>query len=189
MNTETFQLERFNTPTGRMLLASDEQGRLRALDWEDHEERMLRLLRRQYRGVAVELREVTRKSAPRRALDAYFDGELSAIDALTTATGGTAFQRDVWSALRRIPTGKTLSYGALATKIGRPAAVRAVGLANGANPIAIVVPCHRVIGANASLTGYGGGIERKQWLLAHEGAGEMRSTQLGLPRLSAAGAP
>jgi methylated-DNA-[protein]-cysteine S-methyltransferase len=88
------------------------------------------------------------------------------------AINGTPFQRSVWSALRRIPSGRTLSYGGLATKIGRPAAVRAVGLANGANPIAIVVPCHRVIGADASLTGYGGGLERKRWLLAYESAGE-----------------
>jgi methylated-DNA-[protein]-cysteine S-methyltransferase len=170
MNNETFLLERFNTPTGRMLLASDDQGRVRALDWEDHEERMQRLMRRYYRATEVALREVTRKSPARQALDAYFAGELNALDALETSSNGTPFQREVWSALRRIPNGRTLSYGALAAKIGRPAAVRAVGLANGANPIAIVVPCHRVIGANATLTGYGGGLERKRWLLAHEGA-------------------
>jgi methylated-DNA-[protein]-cysteine S-methyltransferase len=103
-------------------------------------------------------------------------------------TTGTAFQRDVWRALRRIPTGRTLSYGVLATKIGRPAAVRAVGLANGANPIAIVVPCHRVIGADASLTGFGGGIERKRWLLSHEGAAFAGSAQPALPRRAAASA-
>jgi methylated-DNA-[protein]-cysteine S-methyltransferase len=170
MKTETFQLERFNTPTGRMLLVNDEQGQLRALDWEDHEERMRWLMQRYYRDSRIDLREVTRKSLARRALDAYFEGELAAINELATATNGTPFQRAVWAALRRIPTGRTLSYGALARKIGRPAAVRAVGLANGANPIAIVVPCHRVIGANASLTGYGGGLERKRWLLAHEDA-------------------
>ncbi|MEP7053460.1 MAG: methylated-DNA--[protein]-cysteine S-methyltransferase, partial [Pseudomonadota bacterium] len=116
----------------------------------------------------VALREVTRTSVARRALESYFAGELAAIDQVETLTTGTDFQRDVWRALRSIPTGRTLSYGALASKIGRPAAVRAVGLANGANPIAIVVPCHRVIGANASLTGYGGGIERKRWLIEHE---------------------
>ena len=170
MQTETFKIERFETPTGRMLVVNDDQDRLRAVDWDDHEERMQRLLRRYYPNQHIALREVSRKSAARRALDAYFDGELSAIDTLGTVTSGTDFQREVWSALRRIPSGGTLSYGALASKIGRPAAVRAVGLANGANPIAIVVPCHRVIGANASLTGYGGGIERKRWLLAHEGA-------------------
>jgi len=181
MPTEVFQIERCNTPTGRMLIVNDDQGRLRALDWEDHEPRLMNLLRR-YQGAEVVLREVTRASAARRALDAYFSGELAAIGALTTQTGGTPFQREVWRALRRIPIGRTLSYGALAAKIGRPAAVRAVGLANGANPIAIVVPCHRVIGANASLTGYAGGIERKRWLLAHEGAAG--SLQIGLPRMS-----
>jgi methylated-DNA-[protein]-cysteine S-methyltransferase len=168
MKSLTFQLERCNTPTGRMLVVNDDEGRLRALDWEDHEERMQRLMRRYYRDTNISFREVTRKSAARRALDAYFAGELAAIEALETATNGTPFQHDVWGALRRIPSGRTLSYGGLATRIGRPAAVRAVGLANGANPIAIVVPCHRVIGADASLTGYGGGIERKRWLLEHE---------------------
>ncbi len=166
MTAQTFSLERFDTPTGRMLLVSDDESRLRALDWEDHAERMQRLLLRHYG--AVSLRETSRPSAARRALEAYFAGALDAIDNLLTATNGTAFQRTVWDALRRIPIGETLSYGALAAKIGRPAAPRAVGLANGSNPIAIVVPCHRVIGANASLTGYGGGIERKRWLLAHE---------------------
>ncbi len=166
--SETFQLERFSTPTGRMLVVNDEQGSLRFIDWEDHEARMQRLLARYYRKTSVVLREVTRKSPARHALDAYFAGELEAIAKLRTTTTGTDFQREVWRALRRIPTGRTLSYGALATKIGRSAAVRAVGLANGANPIAIVVPCHRVIGANSSLTGYGGGIERKRWLLEHE---------------------
>jgi methylated-DNA-[protein]-cysteine S-methyltransferase len=165
---QTFETERFNTPTGRMLLVSDEQGQIRFIDWEDHEDRMLRLLRRYHSESTVVLRTVTRKSAARLALDAYFSGELRAIDQLKTATHGTEFQRAVWGELRRIPSGHTLSYGALAKKIGRPAAVRAVGLANGANPIAIVVPCHRVIGANATLTGYGGGLPRKQWLLSHE---------------------
>jgi methylated-DNA-[protein]-cysteine S-methyltransferase len=83
-------------------------------------------------------------------------------------TGGTAFQREVWRALRKIRCGATVSYAKLADQIGRPTAVRAVGLANGSNPIGIVVPCHRVIGANGSLTGYGGGMERKRWLLEHE---------------------
>jgi methylated-DNA-[protein]-cysteine S-methyltransferase len=188
MKTEIFQLERCTTPTGRMLIVNDDQGRLRALDWEDHEERMLRLMRRYYRDTDIRLCEATRKSTARRALDAYFAGEFAAIDELQTATNGTDFQREVWSALRRIPSGRTLSYGALATQIARPAAVRAVGLANGANPIAIVVPCHRVIGANASLTGYGGGLQRKRWLLAHEGAAESLALEATPPRLAAASA-
>ncbi len=103
-----------------------------------------------------------------QALLAYFDGDLSAVNDLPTETNGTAFQRAVWQVLRKIPAGRTISYGALAAQIGNPKAVRAVGLANGSNPIAIVVPCHRVIGANASLTGYGAGLHRKRWLLAHE---------------------
>jgi methylated-DNA-[protein]-cysteine S-methyltransferase len=102
------------------------------------------------------------------AIARYFAGELRAIDVLPVATAGTPFQREVWSALRKIPCGTTISYGRLAADLGRPAAVRAVGLANGSNPIGVVVPCHRVIGANGSLTGYGGGIERKRWLLDHE---------------------
>jgi len=171
MDTQTFQTERFDTPTGRMLLVTDEQGLLHALDWEDHQERTERLLARYYRRVTLALREARNESAARRALLAYFAGRLDAITQLRVATSGTAFQNEVWSALREIPSGQTSSYGALAKAIGRPAAVRAVGLANGSNPIAIVVPCHRVIGANNSLTGYAGGLERKRWLLAHEAAG------------------
>jgi methylated-DNA-[protein]-cysteine S-methyltransferase len=83
--------------------------------------------------------------------------------------GGTEFQQQVWQMLQTIPLGTTISYGELATKIGKPTAARAVGMANSLNPVAIVVPCHRVIGAKAKLTGYAGGIDRKQWLLQHEG--------------------
>ena len=90
------------------------------------------------------------------------------IDTLKVATGGTEFQRTVWAALRGSPCGATWSYAQLARQIGRPSAVRAVGHANGSNPISIVVPCHRVVGANGTLTGYGGGLARKRWLLAHE---------------------
>jgi methylated-DNA-[protein]-cysteine S-methyltransferase len=103
-----------------------------------------------------------------QALGAYFEGQLDALDRLPVAAGGTPFQRLVWSALRTIPAGTTTSYGRLAASIGRPGASRAVGLANGANPIGIVVPCHRVIGAAGQLTGYGGGLDRKRWLLEHE---------------------
>ena len=170
MSMQTFSLERVNTPTGKMLVVTDDESRLRAVDWEDHEQRMLRLLRRQYGAGAIRLREVSHQSAARRALLAYFDGDIDAVAGQPIATSGTDFQRTVWRALRGIPAGHTINYGALAVRIGRPTAARAVGLANGANPIAIVVPCHRVIGANASLTGYGGGLDRKRWLLAHENA-------------------
>lgn len=165
-----FQLERIPTPLGEMLLVTDARQRLRAIDWHDHEDRMHRLLQRQYKGESVAWMETTRMSSAARVMQAYFEGETTAIDSLEVATGGTDFQRQVWAALRTIPAGQTLSYRALAQRIGRPAAVRAVGLANGANPIGIVVPCHRVIGSNALLTGYGGGLQRKQWLLQHEGA-------------------
>jgi methylated-DNA-[protein]-cysteine S-methyltransferase len=168
--TASFHIERFNTPTGRMLIVTDAEQRLCAADWEDHEERLRRLFAQHYRATASELGQARRASAARRALDAYFEGDLDAIDDVPTATIGSDFQRRVWAALRLIPVGSTLSYGALAASLGRPAGARAVGMANGANPIAIVVPCHRVIGANAALTGYGGGLERKRWLLIHEGA-------------------
>jgi methylated-DNA-[protein]-cysteine S-methyltransferase len=102
-----------------------------------------------------------------RQLEAYFAGELTHFD-LQLDTGGTAFQQRVWGALQHIPYGTTTTYGRLASELGDPKAVRAVGLANGRNPISIIIPCHRVIGADGSLTGYGGGLPRKQWLLAHE---------------------
>jgi methylated-DNA-[protein]-cysteine S-methyltransferase len=169
-NGQSFFLERFPTPTGPMLLLTDEQERLRALDWEDHEARMRRLLDLHYGAGVTLVKAAPALSLARAAIEAYFAGELSATRALAVHTGGTVFQRDVWAALRAIPLGETTTYGRLASTIGRPKAVRAVGLANGANPVAIVVPCHRVIGSNASLTGYGGGLERKRWLLDHESA-------------------
>lgn len=158
-------VDRFSSPLGTIQLVYDDRF-LRALDFLDCEDRLHRLLRAhygQYRLLPAE------GVGPfRRRLDAYFAGDLAAIDDLPVSTGGTAFQNQVWGALRQIPTGQTVSYGTLAARIGRPTATRAVGLANGANPVGIVVPCHRVIGANGTLTGYGGGLPRKQWLLAHE---------------------
>jgi methylated-DNA-[protein]-cysteine S-methyltransferase len=170
MTIEIFGLEHFETPTGRMRIVTDDAGCLRAVDWDDHEGRMMKLLERHCGAGCFKLRDTVRPSEARRALEAYFEGVLSAIAALPTRTNGTAFQRQVWDALRSIPAGQSVSYGMLAGRIGRPGASRAVGLANGSNPIAIVVPCHRVIGADASLTGYGGGLDRKRWLLAHEQA-------------------
>ena len=110
-----------------------------------------------------------------RQLEAYFAGRLRTFD-LPLAPAGTPFQQCVWSALREIPFGETRSYGQLAKAIGKPSAMRAVGAANGRNPIAIVVPCHRVIGADGSLTGFGGGIERKKFLLSLEQSKELRLT-------------
>lgn len=162
------------TALGTLILLTDEQDRLRALDWEDHDPRMRELLRLHYGVDAVQWVDRDRTSSVRQRLEAYFAGDLSAIDSIPVETRGTAFQREVWAALRRIPVGQTLSYGTLARQIDRPKAVRAVGMANGANPVGIVVPCHRVIGAHASLTGYGGGLARKRWLLEHEGVKSYR---------------
>jgi methylated-DNA-[protein]-cysteine S-methyltransferase len=105
----------------------------------------------------------------RSILQEYFAGDCGALDRVAVELNGTPFQRKVWEALRAIPAGSTVSYADLARQIGEPRAVRAVGAANGANPVAVIVPCHRVIGADGTLTGYGGGLDRKQWLLAHEG--------------------
>ena len=110
----------------------------------------------------------------------YFRGDLAAIDTIATTTGGSVFQRQVWSALRQVRADAPESYGSLARRIGRPSASRAVGLANGANPIGIIVPCHRIIGSTGALTGYGGGIERKRWLLDHE-ARNVTSLSAALP--------
>jgi methylated-DNA-[protein]-cysteine S-methyltransferase len=154
------------SPVGDIALVWDQNEVLRALDFEDHEARLQRLLQRHYGR-----QELVAQPAPaafRAALAGYFAGELEAIALLPVATSGTAFQRRVWSELRRIPAGTTTTYGTLAAALGAPTASRAVGLANGANPIAIVVPCHRVIGADGTLTGYGGGLQRKRWLLDHE---------------------
>jgi len=170
MTHQTFFIETLNSPTGGVRIITDADDRLRAVDFDDYEPRMHKLLHRHYGEGEVTLTARPAPSPAYRALEAYFDGDLHAIDALPSETAGTDFQREVWAALRTIPVGKTLSYGELAQRIGRPAAVRAVGLANGANPVGIVVPCHRVIGANGALTGYGGGIARKRWLLRHEGA-------------------
>jgi methylated-DNA-[protein]-cysteine S-methyltransferase len=162
-----FFIETLATPIGTALVVTDEEAQLRAFDWEDRASSMHRLLRLHYGSVRLEPKGAA--STAKRAAEAYFEGELSTIDSLPVKTGGTPFQRSVWAALRTIPTGKTTTYGRLAAGISRPKAVRAVGMANGANPISIVVPCHRVIGADATLTGYGGGLERKRWLLQHEG--------------------
>jgi methylated-DNA-[protein]-cysteine S-methyltransferase len=160
--------DRIRTPIGEMLIIADHEGNLRASDWADHEARMQRLLRLHYGEGGFRLEPVRNSNGLKAAISKYFAGDLEAIDALPVATGGTTFQREVWRALRDIPCGRTVSYSQLAERVGRPVAVRAVGLANGANPVGVVVPCHRVIGSDGSLTGYGGGIERKRWLLEHE---------------------
>ena len=165
---ETLTLDRVATPTGEVLLVVDADSAVRALDFAGYEDRMRRLLRRHWGE--VELVEGRAPAAVRSAVEAWFGGDLTALDGLRVKTNGTDFQRAVWAALRAIPAGETRTYGQLAAAIGSPKAVRAAGLANGQNPIAVIVPCHRVIGASGALTGYAGGLERKQWLLAHEGA-------------------
>jgi len=161
-------LDRLATPIGEAVIVTDEAGYLRALDWADYEPRMARLLRRHYGSLAPQPGTAPRDI--RHRLRRYFEGDAGCLSGIEWRTAGTPFQRRVWAALTTIPPGRTLSYGALALRLGCPKAVRAVGAANGANPVSVVVPCHRVIGADGSLTGYGGGLGRKRWLLAHEGA-------------------
>jgi methylated-DNA-[protein]-cysteine S-methyltransferase len=162
--------DRLASPIGDVLILADDQGRLRALDFGDFEHRLEKLLALR---IGRRLDTVTAAKDPfglSSALTAYFDGDIAAIDDLPVEAPGTPFQRKVWAGLRQIPAGTTQSYGQLAVHIGHPSAVRAVGAANGANAVGIVVPCHRVIGSNGTLTGYAGGVERKRWLLAHEAA-------------------
>jgi methylated-DNA-[protein]-cysteine S-methyltransferase len=161
-----FCLERRPSPIGTLLLVTDDDGALRALDFGDYEPRMHRLLRQHYKVYSLE--DGPAPVTVAKALTDYFEGDMSAIKDISVITGGTAFQREVWEGLRGITAGATKSYGQLAAQLGHPGASRAVGLANGANPVGIVVPCHRVIGANGALTGYGGGLMRKRWLLDHE---------------------
>ncbi len=164
-----FLRDHLDTPIGELVLVVDRKGYLCGLGWADLEDRLHRDLRLCHK-VEASFDAAKDPGGLTTALAAYFAGDLSAIDDLQVNTGGTSFQREVWSALRGIPYGTTLSYGELAHRIDRPSAVRAVGHANGANPISIVIPCHRLVGAGGALTGYGGGLSRKRWLLAHEGA-------------------
>jgi methylated-DNA-[protein]-cysteine S-methyltransferase len=158
-------LDHMCTPLGTILLVSDDCA-LRALDFADYEPRMHQLLRR-YCG-SYTLRPTKDPGRFSRRIEAYFAGDLLALDQIPVRTTGTFFQCQVWATLRQIQIGTTTTYAHLAARIGRPTATRAVGRANGANPIAIVVPCHRVIGADGRPTGYAGGIARKEWLLRHE---------------------
>jgi methylated-DNA-[protein]-cysteine S-methyltransferase len=173
-----FFSDSLTTPIGQLIYICDSEGEgvnegegaLRMVDWSDHEARALRLLDIHYDKGGYTVAKQRDPFGFTTRFTAYFAGDIHVIDDIPTATAGTAFQREVWRALRAIPAAQTISYGQLAQRIGRPRAVRAVGLANGSNPIGVVVPCHRVIGANGSLTGYGGGLHRKEWLLAHERA-------------------
>src|SRR5260370_17105316 len=152
---------------GGILFASDGEATC-ALDFAGYEKRMESLLLRRFG--AFEFRRGSDSQNLKARLRRYFDGDLHALESAPASTGGSAFQQQVWKALRTIPSGETWPYGELAARLGCPRAARAVGHANSLNPVAIIVPCHRVIGASAKLTGYAGGLERKQWLLRHEGA-------------------
>ncbi|HLG95042.1 MAG TPA: methylated-DNA--[protein]-cysteine S-methyltransferase [Bryobacteraceae bacterium] len=159
--------DEFSSPIGRILFASDGEA-VCALDFSGFETRMDMLLERRYG--TVEFRRGSDPLQLKHQLRDYFAGDLHAFDSTTVRTGGSAFQELVWKALRTIPAGETWTYGQLALRLHRPKAARAVGHANSLNPVAIIVPCHRVIGASSALTGYAAGLERKQWLLRHEGA-------------------
>jgi len=171
----TLEVAEFHSPIGTIMLAVRD-GALAALvfaeGWPDRRARLVK------RFGDVDLRGAANPAGVSGRLAAYFAGDLGALDAIPVDPGGTPFQRRVWAALRTIPAGETVSYQTLARRIGAPTAVRAVGAANRTNPIGIVVPCHRVIGADGSLTGYGGGIERKRWLLTHERAGTLEQRSL-----------
>lgn len=165
-----FLIDRLQTPIGELLIVADRAGNLRTIDWTDHEARMRQLLDRYYGKGGYTIEAARDPGGLTRAMAKYFKGDIAIIDTLPVETTGTPFQRSVWRQLRRIRGGKTISYATLAGRVGKPRAVRAAGLANGQNPISIVVPCHRVIGSDGGLTGYGGGLPRKKWLLEHEGA-------------------
>ena len=161
--------DKIDTPLGPLWIICDELYHLRAVEWEEHSDRMVQLLGLHY-GVSGYQRVACKNpNGLSDKLRDYFDGDLAVIEKLPSATAGTEFQREVWQALRTIPCGQIMHYGQLADQLGRPGAARAVGAANGSNPVSVVVPCHRVIGRNGTMTGYAGGVSRKEWLLRHEG--------------------
>ena len=155
-----------HTPIDALTLAAKD-GRLCLLHFGGREGPIRATLQRWYPGESIEHRRDPAGAAT--ALAKYFSGQLDALDAIDVELNGTRFQQRVWQTLRSVRAGRTASYSEIARIIEAPMAVRAVGAANGANPVAVVVPCHRIIGSNGSLTGYGGGLKRKEWLLRHEG--------------------
>jgi methylated-DNA-[protein]-cysteine S-methyltransferase len=171
------------SPIGRLTLVAKGDA-LVLLAFEKGEEFAQRWLARRFGDLAW--KEHPDPAGAVSALRAYFEGDLAALDRVKVDTGGTEFQRAVWRELRRIPAGATISYSNLAARVARPSAVRAVGAANGSNPVAVILPCHRVIAADGTLCGYGGGLDRKRWLLEHEKvplcaeAKSRRSRQLSL---------
>ncbi len=157
----------YKSPIGEMIGITKDNA-LCHLDFSDCRDRVSRLLKTRYGDYELkESRDVLNLKA---RIDAYFASDWTAFDGLKLALGGTDFQASVWKALQAIPLGDTCSYAELAITIGNAKAVRAVASANARNPISIIVPCHRVIGSNGTLTGYAGGVDRKHWLLRHEHA-------------------
>jgi methylated-DNA-[protein]-cysteine S-methyltransferase len=164
-NSQVIQLSRLDSPIGPLTLGV-RNASVCMLFFDPDGERVRHWLARWYPGQPVE--DHKDPAGAGAALREYFGGRLDALDAIPVEMNGTAFQKQVWAALRSVPSGRTASYADIARAIGTPAAVRAVGAANGANPVSLIVPCHRIIGTNGSLTGYGGGLDRKRWLLRHE---------------------
>ena len=162
-----FLTERIETPVGPMILVAKD-GVVLLFEFEGTPGRIERQMRRRFGDVVLE--PATNPFGISDRIRSYFDGDIRSLDDLLTDGGGTEFERQVWAELRKIPAGTTVSYGQIARKLGDVQLSRAVGTANGKNPIAIIVPCHRVIGADGSMTGYGGGLRNKEWLLRHEGA-------------------
>jgi methylated-DNA-[protein]-cysteine S-methyltransferase len=164
MNLETTTIP---TPIGRLTLVA-RAGALVAIAFEGEEAEMRRRLEARFGGIhPVPGRD---PAGAVTALRAYFKGDLAALDRIKVDLGGTTFQESVWSELRRIPAGSAISYAELASRVGNPKAMRAVGTANGSNPVPVIVPCHRVIAKDGTLGGYGGGLDRKRLLLEHERA-------------------
>jgi methylated-DNA-[protein]-cysteine S-methyltransferase len=159
-------IDRIDSSLGEILIVSNGE-QLCGLDFADAELRLIKLLEKRYG--AIHFCETLNPQGFSDRIRAYLAGDFSSIEPIPVSTGGTPFQQQVWLSLRSIPTGTVITYGELATRVGRPTAYRAVGMTSALNPVSIVLPCHRVIGANANLTGYAGGLARKRWLLQHEG--------------------
>jgi methylated-DNA-[protein]-cysteine S-methyltransferase len=160
-------LDHVRSPLGTLTIVAADDA-LCALAFPVARSRMLARIRSRFPGVVLKRRRDPNGYATR--VHGYFSGDLKALNGITVDSDGTSFEEQVWKALRTIPPGTTMTYRRLAEVVRRPRAVRAVGLANARNPVCLVIPCHRIIGSGGHLTGYGGGIWRKRWLLAHEGA-------------------
>lgn len=171
---QTLHMDRVESPLGDLILVTADRD-LIVLEYAGYADRMHSLLQRRY--AAYELVPQSNPNGYTARIQAYFAGALAALDGITVSLGGTPFQQQVWCALRDIPCGAVSTYGELAAQLGKPNAARAVGITNSLNPIAIVVPCHRVIGSNRRLTGYASGLHRKAWLLRHEGVRDLPELQ------------